>query len=111
MPGILCAPIKKFSLIALFFSFVPLPSLKFGRLATVGATAVNRKPDTPTVTEIKGKVAAIIEDRKQANNLVDVIGYLGEYKKPKKITCYNKLIICTVPILSDVVDSDPHHFG
>jgi hypothetical protein len=45
---------------------------------------VNRKPDTPTVTEIKGKVAAFIEDRKQANNLVDVIGYLGQFKKLKK---------------------------
>ncbi len=44
---------------------------------------VNRKPDTPTVTEIKGKVAAFIEDRKQANNLVDVIGYLGQYKVSK----------------------------
>jgi hypothetical protein len=45
---------------------------------------VNRKPDTPIVAEIKGKVAAFIEDRKQANNLVDVIGYLGQYKKTKK---------------------------
>jgi hypothetical protein len=50
-----------------------------------GATAVNRKPDTPTVTEIKGKVAAFIEDRKQANSLVDVIGYLGQFKVSSKL--------------------------
>jgi hypothetical protein len=38
---------------------------------------ISRKPDTPTMAEIKGKVAAFVEDRKQANNLVDVMGYLG----------------------------------
>jgi len=39
------------------------------------------QPDTPAVSLIKGKVAAFIEDRKQANNLLDVMGYLG--KEPK----------------------------
>ena len=37
-----------------------------------------KKADSPTVVAVKGKVAAFVQDhRKQANNLVDVMAYLG----------------------------------
>jgi len=39
---------------------------------------MTKKADSPTVADIKAKVAAFVQEpRKQANNLVDVMAYLG----------------------------------
>ena len=34
------------------------------------------KPENPVVTEIKQKVSEVVESRKKANNIVDIIGHL-----------------------------------
>jgi hypothetical protein len=47
---------------------------KLKKLSKKAAT----KADSPTVADIKAKAAAFVQDqRKQANNLVDVLAYLG----------------------------------